>query len=755
VRANNFDFVGEFETQVIDQRGMPVDLEFSAHQLASSRPIALPKAQTKYLEATLFIPYRQDLIEANMDDLSNRSDRAMIDQRLRSRIGGGDVQRQTAIFNFMPDYQYHFVVLARQPSDWTFLARLQPFKAPQLADAVQIDTVIPVAPYQLVLPQRKLNQRTPIPLSGNPLTWTSVAGLLWDGFDPDELSSEQQQALITWLHWGGQLVISGPGSLDTLRGKFLEPYLAATAGETRKMDAAALRPLNEAAWDDLTSRKNRDWIESILSALGRTATQMKERAGLFPPGEGVHLNLHAQAKYCENSGDLLAERRVGRGRVIVSAFKISPPRLRTSPDKTQDETQMALYDGFFTGNLLGWPTERLKQAERNVLTPEVVSAVRLFSRDADRKKTEREVDASPRPAPTLAPPRFGQPSIEPTLQTIDPGVGAWSDFSPTSNAARDVLRKAAGIKVPEREFVLWVLGLYLLALVPANWLIFRALGRVEWAWIAAPVMSVACTVVVVKLAQLDIGFARSRTEIAVVEMQPGYTQAHVTRFTALYASFSTGYEARFTDPSGLVLPFSKGPDYRRMLGEASTLVQLRSDGESVALSGFQVTSNSTGMLHSEQLADMKGTIHLAPDSPTSGTLKIVNDSPLALEKAVVVAKDAGGRLQLGRIGTLAGGGSTRCQLTAQPTEPKTQPTEPKPASGDQNPTSTTVEAETVDLDMKPLFDVAASATDLRPGDIRLIAQTTQAIPGLEITPEPSQDRYATLIVAHLHHGDDR
>ena len=50
---------------------------------------------------------------------------------------------------------------------------------------------------------------------------------------------------------------------------------------------------------------------------------------------------------------------------------------------------------------------------------------------------------------------------------------------------------------------------YLFVLVPLNWLLFRVLGRVELAWAAAPVIAVVCTGLVVWLAQLDIGFARS------------------------------------------------------------------------------------------------------------------------------------------------------------------------------------------------------------------------------------------------------
>ena len=43
--------------------------------------------------------------------------------------------------------------------------------------------------------------------------------------------------MLDWLHWGGQLILSGPDTLDSLRGSFLEPYLPATsagAGTARR-----------------------------------------------------------------------------------------------------------------------------------------------------------------------------------------------------------------------------------------------------------------------------------------------------------------------------------------------------------------------------------------------------------------------------------------------------------------------------------------------------------------------------------------
>ena len=74
--------------------------------------------------------------------------------------------------------------------------------------------------------------------------------------------------------------------------------------------------------------------------------------------------------------------------------------------------------------------------------------------------------------------------------------------------------------MPKGEFVLKILAVYLLVLVPLNWALFWAIGRVEWAWIAAPLIAIGGAYAVVRLAQLDIGFARSRTEIAVLELHP-------------------------------------------------------------------------------------------------------------------------------------------------------------------------------------------------------------------------------------------
>ena len=122
--------------------------------------------------------------------------------------------------------------------------------------------------------------------------------------------------------------------------------------------------------------------------------------------------------------------------------------------------------------------------------------------------------------------------------------------------------------------MLKVVAIYLFVLVPVNWCFFRVLGRTEWAWAAVPVVAVVCAVVVVRLAELNIGFARSRTEIGVLEMQGGFSRGHLTRYTALYSSLSSSYELSFDDESALAQPFAKSNEEPNLFGKKPDVVSL-------------------------------------------------------------------------------------------------------------------------------------------------------------------------------------
>ena len=204
--------------------------------------------------------------------------------------------------------------------------------------------------------------------------------------------------------------------------------------------------------------------------------------------------------------------------------------------------------GYFGDVTLAWADDELEgpPARRALNTN-----LRYFARDlgVDTAYRFEEVDDE-----AITYPQFNQP--RPADQVCENigrrehagGIGAWNDFSATADAARTALREAAGVEVPGSDFVVLCLAAYLVALVPLNWLIFHTIGRVEWAWIAAPVIAIVGTLVIVQRAQLDIGFVRAQTEIGLLEQQPDHPRAHLSRYTALYTSLSTTYDLEFAQP---------------------------------------------------------------------------------------------------------------------------------------------------------------------------------------------------------------
>ena len=188
------------------------------------------------------------------------------------------------------------------------------------------------------------------------------------------------------------------------------------------------------------------------------------------------------------------------------------------------------------------------------------------------------------------------------------GVGGWNDFTGGAGAAhehRSARRQGSRFQTPR----LWFLcsPLYLAVLVPLNWGIFRVVGRIELAWIAAPLIAIAGALSVIKLAELDIGFARSQTEISVLEAHNNYPRAHLTRYTALYASLGTTYDLVFDDKNALALPFPADPRISSgCTGRGPTAWSTIEMSSGVRLAGFTVESNSTGMVHSEQMYDLGG-----------------------------------------------------------------------------------------------------------------------------------------------------
>lgn len=332
------------------------------------------------------------------------------------------------------------------------------------------------------------------------------------------------------------------------------------------------------------------------------------------------------------------------------------------------------------------------------------------------------------------------------------GVAAWNDFNATAKAARDSLSSSARIEIPDRMFVVWVVTAYLLVLVPGNWLVFRSLGRVEWAWAAAPVIALLCTGTVIKLARLDIGFARSLTEIAVLEIQGDYPRGHMTRYTALYTSLSTAYDLSMEDGGGQIQPFAQvaTPNgFRLQLGEGYAPWEYH-HGNEVTVPGYRVHSNSTRLLHSEQMVDFEGPLALQPSS--DGDYTLTNRSGLALRGAGVIRKTPNGRLQTAWLGAVAPDADVPVRFGWA--LPDAAGADLWKQERDQSPV-TAANAALGQLTLRPLIDLAQDAREMQPGQVRLVAWTDQEVPGLQIDPAAPQVQRATLVVANLSFGFER
>jgi hypothetical protein len=514
----------------------------------------------------------------------------------------------------------------------------------------------------------------------------------------------------------------------------LEPYLPATASGECKIGAEELAEINA------FSGKNIRKLAPVRA------------------WSGIQLQKHPQAEFVARSGNLLVERRVGRGRIVASAFRLGDREFANWPG----------VDEFFNAFLLNRPPRRFirdQEAKLRILWADGrerldaarITNLRFFTRDAGLKLENycpdlpKDIElpitngGNPWNQPDADSPNFGPPPPP------GPGIAAWNDFSPVAAAARDSLLKAAQVEIPDRTFIFLFLFVYLIVLVPFNWSVFHTFDRVEWAWIAAPVVAIISTVLVIKLAQLDIGFVRARTEIAVLEIQGEHPRGHLTRYNALYTSLSTPYDFTFEDGGAVVLPFPSVSDAKFFAmapgQQPRNLRYTRSDQAN--LEGLPVPSNSTALMHSEEMFDLGGKLALVQN--TSGGLEIANKTRLSLQGAGLIKKLESGNLQVAWLGKLEPGAvRTLAWVNRSSTQSGGRLW---PDERDQSPLTAAKDPAALkgELNLRQLLDLAEKLQNMRPGEIKLLAWMDTALPGLNIRPTAPQSRHAALVLAHLNY----
>ncbi len=733
-KANEADLPnGEFYSAAVDSQGVPLEADHTPFRLVFTRPAPLPKGQTKHFEFLYYIPRKFD----------SSATGTLLQNKLYARGGAREIfQPVSSAVNRMEAYQYHFLVLATDPDRYGYVKRLDSVKP--IRESLNSNKSTDF--YVVSLP--KLENHTPLP--SHPLAWTSLAYIVWDGIDPNLLTPEQQSGLIDWLQWGGQLIVSGPESLDTLRGSFLASYLPA-----EKVEAL---PLEQAAFAELSDY----WSLKDHTGALRTLDLVEGQ-----PPIGVELKLAGDSQFVPHTGRLVAEGRVGRGRIVVTAFSLTSRTL----------VNWASLDNFFNNALLRRPNRVYRELPTTEMVvdwapykgrladPRLVSTLRYFSRDIGYPTSAAAAPV----AATATAGRLQRPdgllddssellNLGPSVTNPEngdwhfdgygydaegqSGVAGWNDFCAAADAARDALRDAAGISVPKARFILQVMSIYLLVLVPINWGVFRLLGRVEWAWIAAPIIAIVGAIAVVRLAQLDIGFARSQTEIAILELHNDHPRGHLTRFTALYSSLSTAYDFRFDEGTALAQPFpTKQRQAQPLYGRAEpTTCYIRRD-DGFSLTNFVVRSNTTDFVHSEQVVGLGGALRLLGDDARGWSVENLTD--YTIQDAAVLRRVNNTEYLAAYVGELAPKVTERLQW-----EPLSK-NHLQPEAWRDSPVMSPAVAGSTEVSLNRLVVLATRQLQLDPGEFRLIGWLDQQLPGLQVTPQASQLTARTLVLAHL------
>ncbi len=225
LRANDDNYEGLLQTEAVKLANMP-------HEVYFRRAGVLIKEQRARLALQFMVP-----------DVETGQVRKqfMVDLLRRGALRADSTWQ--ANLSTLPPHQMLVMILSKDSTTkfaaWSRMSATLPGSAER--DGGDLEKV---RYYRLVLPIGTEG----VPLSSHPLTWTTMSHLVWDNYPPDSLSVSQQQAMLDWLHWGGQIVLCGGAgqSFAVLRDSFLGPYLPGEAtGATVPLSEDDLRPLSQ------------------------------------------------------------------------------------------------------------------------------------------------------------------------------------------------------------------------------------------------------------------------------------------------------------------------------------------------------------------------------------------------------------------------------------------------------------------------------------------------------------------------------
>jgi len=634
-------------------QGIPMQFE---------RNLSLAKGQEKTIELKVLQP--EDI--RPMDPSGTTNPNVSIFTRYALRSIGSPLLEESFLLKPMSPYQYDMLVLSREVSPFTFWRGLDCIVWP----LYEQDGKFRVTPHRIIdISEEELSNSFPNQLA----TMTSISHVVLNDASISRLNEEQQTAFRDWIHFGGTLIINGPEALASVEGSFLR----------------SLAPLEQtspgAFSDDMIDLLNNSWslrfakgdrIPFASEVLRSKAMQIPLLQGTLASAQTDQVNSEGnaarEARWVPELEGLVAERLVGQGRIVMTAYPMNNAMFVNWPSYSAMIHNGILRKPARTASLGLEPrVEYVGPYEGSEMNPSHNTRLRIWARDLDDSTMRNRGEVLSTSAKS---------ELESKTKPKQTSYGAWNSRSRIVENATDTLRASSGINVPLVNSVIKWLAAYLLVLVPLNWIVFRLLGKLEYAWAAAPIIAVAGVFFIARGVRLDVGFTRSHTAIEFLELHNNYPRGVLSSYHALYTSLTTNYRVvlpdgslvandqstaedtidslRGTKANGVITPMPS--HVQRSVSDRGKLLEYRiADERGNGLQAFPVLSNTTGLVQSEEMIQLPGTIQCVPtesNSPSETnsdsnkyTWSVTNTSDVPLNDLAVLGIDDQGQFRIGSV----------------------------------------------------------------------------------------------------------
>lgn len=128
--------------------------------------------------------------------------------------------------------------------------------------------------------------------------------------------------------------------------------------------------------------------------------------------------------------------------------------------------------------------------------------------------------------------------------------------------AERFLRTEVQAELPSAWFIAGFLGLYIFLVVPVNYLIFKKIGRLEWAWFMVPVWAIVFAVAAYYIGAIAQRGTVTLAEFSLVEASPSASVGRASTMLSLYSPVRQMYYLKLTDQTGYFSLFSVPTDLK-------------------------------------------------------------------------------------------------------------------------------------------------------------------------------------------------